>query len=115
MQPNTQGLARDDVDGNASSEWQVEAPRKRRETRVRLDLELVANKHDAVEPQSGHADEHRGPGPVVEHEAHALHFRSQAHRVSKPLCEIPRDLRPRARWREVGCHGAEKRRRLELS
>src|SRR6266851_5722248 len=94
---------------------QVEASRKRRKTCVRLDLKLVANKHDAVEPQTGHSDEHRRPGPVVEHEAHALHFRPQAHRVSKTLGKIPRDLRSRAGWWEIGRDGEEKLSAIELS
>src|ERR1700737_3536867 len=105
MHSNTQGLARDDVDRNAPPEGEVETSRQWRETCVRLDLELVANEHDAVEAKAGHTDEHRRPCPVVEYEAHALALRTQACRVRQPLGEITRDLRSRAgRW-EVGRDG----------
>ncbi len=100
MRPGRQWISAEDVDHDSPAKRQIESPWQRCERGMRLDLKLVTREHDSIEAQTGHADEHRGPRAVLEHEAHPLLLRAQARHVGKSLREIPRYLGSRSsRWK----------------
>src|SRR5260370_38604838 len=101
MRPGRQWISAEDVDHDSPAKRQIESPWQRCERGMRLDLKLVTREHDSIEAQTGHADEHRGPRAVLEHEAHPLLLRAQARHLDKTPPKIPRCLGPGpTRWRE---------------
>src|SRR2546422_8659754 len=99
--PWAERLTCDHVNAQAPANRQIEVARKRRAPGVGLHLDVVPGQGNAIEAQAADARDHRGAGSVLEDEAQAVLFGSQAFQVGEPLREIARKLWPRA-WRGEG-------------
>src|SRR5205807_8623307 len=81
----------------------IEPSWERRETRVCLDLQLMACDQHSVEAQSGYPRQHRGTRAVLQRKAHAVRLGSQAPQVREAFRKVARNLRSRLHRRLGRC------------
>src|SRR5260370_4932360 len=99
----TERLSGDDVNAQAPADGHVEVTWEGRAPGMRLDLDVVADHRYTIETQVADSSQHRGPCPVLEHEAQAVVLCSQARQVGQTLGQVARKLWPRPqRWKRRG-------------
>src|SRR6266566_3744395 len=83
MAAGAEGLAGDDMNAHPPADGQVQVARERRAPGMRLHLDVVPNKGDAIKPKAANARHHCGPRPVLQDEAEPIFLRAQADEIGQ--------------------------------